>query len=160
MAASLEFAYQNQMKERKTFKWKSAISVWSFIGWPLSPLYWLGQSMLFTDRNRTCSKLCSEPVTCFQPSREKSEGKIAGFSVVADHRKTKIQVTSSGSRDSLLVQHQARGKEVVSSDPRWSGRGIFSQELTLCAASYSVSVPSPCYHGGHKRTPSFCQKCR
>ena len=39
--------------------------------------------------------------------------------------------------------------------------GEFSPpELTLCALSYSVSVPAPCYPVARKRPRSFCQKWR
>ena len=36
-----------------------------------------------------------------------------------------------------------------------------SPEPALCADSYSVSIPPPCYRSGtYKRPRSFCQKCR
>ena len=50
--------------------------------------------------------------------------------------------------DSLLVERRTRGRKVASSSPGRSGGRISSTELTLCADSYSVSVPPPCYRNG------------
>ena len=44
--------------------------------------------------------------------------------------------------------------------PAEAAREFSPPELTLCADSYSVSVPPPCYRSGTKRPRSFCQKCR
>ena len=36
----------------------------------------------------------------------------------------------------------------------------FSPELTLCAGSYSVSVPPPCYRSGTSKTPEIVPKAQ
>ena len=49
------------------------------------------------------------------------------------------------SQDSWLVEPQTRDQKVVGSNPSRSSRGeLSSPELTVCADSYSVSVPPPC----------------
>ena len=45
-------------------------------------------------------------------------------------------------------ERRIRGRKVASSNPGRSGGRICSPESTLCADSYSVSFPSPCYHSG------------
>ena len=51
--------------------------------------------------------------------------------------------------DSLLVRVLGSGlKGCKFESPQEQGENFFSPELTLCADSYSVSVPPPCYHSG------------
>ena len=50
--------------------------------------------------------------------------------------------------NSLLVERRTRDQKVASFNPAKSSGECSSPELTLCADSYSVSVPPPCYHSG------------
>ena len=50
-----------------------------------------------------------------------------------------------------MVERRTRDPKVASSNSRRSGGRISSQELTLCANSYSVSVPPPCYRSGTQK---------
>ena len=58
-----------------------------------------------------------------------------------------------GSRDSLLVERWTRDRKVASSNPGRSGGKNFSPKLTLCADSYSVSVPPPVFPQWHVNDP-------
>ena len=55
-----------------------------------------------------------------------------------------------------------RAQKVVSSNSCQQERqeNFSSPDLTLCADSYLVSAPPPCYRSGTKIPLSFCQKCR
>ena len=46
------------------------------------------------------------------------------------------------------LERRTRDRKVTSSNPGGSGGRNYSPELTFCADSYSVSVPSPCYRSG------------
>ena len=56
-----------------------------------------------------------------------------------------------------------RDRKAASSNPGNSGgkkkkKKSFSPELTLCADSYSVSVPPSCYRSGTEKTPIILLK--
>ena len=51
-------------------------------------------------------------------------------------------------RDNLLVQHRTCHRKVPSSIPAGAAGQCSSPELTLCADSYSVSIPPPSYRNG------------
>ena len=58
------------------------------------------------------------------------------------------------------LECRTRDRKVTSSNPGRSGWRFSSPESTLCADSYSVSVPSPrVTEVARKRPLSFCQKC-
>ena len=61
-----------------------------------------------------------------------------------------------------MVNYQSLDQKVVSLSRGRSSRRISSPELTFCADSYSVSIPSLVTTVAHntKRPWSFCQKCR
>ena len=46
------------------------------------------------------------------------------------------------------LERRTRDRKVVSSTPGRSGGRIFFPESTLCADSYLVAVPPPCYRNG------------
>ena len=63
-------------------------------------------------------------------------------------------------RDGWLVERRTNELKVASSNPGRSGGRIFfsDPELSLCADSYSVSVPPPCYRSGTQKTPVILPK--
>ena len=59
-----------------------------------------------------------------------------------------FQTVLRESQGSLLVKCQARDQKVAYLNPGRSGREFSSRELTLCANSFSVPGPPPCYSSG------------
>ena len=76
----------------------------------------------------------------------RNNGDYAGYNkYMVTTQDTEIYMES---QDSLLVEHLTCEQKVVNSVCSRSRGRIFFSQLSLCADSYSVSVPPPCYCRG------------
>ena len=68
-------------------------------------------------------------------------GECTGESALPFKWYSLMRTDSIGGWDSLLVEHQTGDRKVAGSNPGGTARQFSSPELTLCADSYSASVP-------------------
>ena len=62
------------------------------------------------------------------------------------------RASTFGAGIACWLERPTRDRKVASSNPGRGGGEFSTLELTLCADSYSVSVPPPCYGSGTKKT--------
>ena len=71
-----------------------------------------------------------------------------------------LQFCDAGVGMAQSLERRACHRKIAGATPGRSGgffSVFFSQELTVCADSYSVSVPSPCCHSGTSKTQVILQ---
>ena len=71
---------------------------------------------------------------------------------------TRTKACPRGAIIACWLERRARDRKLRVRVPAGAAGEFFSPELTLCADSYSVSVPPPCYRSGTQKTLAILPK--